>query len=285
MNVEAGRVAINDFTGPAPVETVRIDATIVGPVREALALLDRDPLNFISPFGIDPAQTSGNQTTKLVFKFPLRDAVSVDDIDFAAAARLENFSSPAGALDADITQGDFALTVDTKKLIAKGEGTLSGIPMKVTWTENFTDETALRTRYEVQTVLDDDGRKTLGLAAEPVLSGPVGVGLTYEIAIDGTEQGAATLNLTDATISLADFGWQKPAGQPGMATVEISGQDGVLREISKFAVTAAGLSAEGRATLRSGDEGPAVSELELARLVLGETDVSLRVVFRPERVR
>jgi hypothetical protein len=282
LKVETGQVAIKGLTGPAPVETAHIDATITGPVRETLALLDKDPLNFISPFGIDPAQTSGTQTTKMVFEFPLIDALAVDDVAVAASARLEDIIAPAGVLDANITQGNFDLTVDKKSLVAKGEGALSGIPVKLTWTENFTGETALRTRYAVQTVLDDSARETLGLGADPVLSGPVGVGFTYEIATDGGERGAASLNLTDATLSLLDFGWQKPAGQPGKATVEIAGRDGVLSEISKFAVTAPGLSAEGRATLAGGVEGLAVSELDLTRLVLGETDVSLRVTLRDD---
>ncbi|MFT5181883.1 MAG: hypothetical protein ACI8S3_001768, partial [Alphaproteobacteria bacterium] len=249
---------------------------------EALALLDKDPLNFISPFGIDPGQTSGTQTTRMVFAFPLINALAVDEVDVAASARLENIIAPAGVFDANITQGNFDLTVDKKRLVAKGGGALVGIPVKLTWTENFIGETGLRTRYEVQTVLDDSARETLGLGADPVLSGPVGVGFTYEIATDGGERGAASLNLTDATLSLLDFGWQKPAGQPGKATVEIGGRDGVLSEISKFAVTAPGLSAEGRATLASGGKGLAVSELDLTRLVLGETDVSLRVALRDD---
>ena len=279
LNVEAGRVAISDLTGPAPVETIRIEATIAGPVREALTLLDQDPLNFISPFGIDPVRTDGTQITNTVLEFPLLNALTVEQIDVAASARLENFSAPAVAFGSDITQGNFALTVDKKKLVAEGEGALAGIPLKLTWTENFTGETALRTRYEVQAVLDDGARDTLGLAAGPYLTGPVGVGLTYEIAVDGGAQGAANLNLANATLSLADVGWEKPAGPIGAARVEFAGRDGVLREISKFAVTAPGLSVNGRATLASGDNGLAVSELDLARLVLGETDVALRVAF------
>ncbi|MCZ6838038.1 MAG: DUF3971 domain-containing protein, partial [Alphaproteobacteria bacterium] len=122
LRVEAGKVAINGLTGPTPVEIARIDATIIGPVRAALALLNEDPLNFISSFGIDPAQTSGTQTTNVVFEFPLLDALTVDEVDVAASARLKDFSSPAGVFGADITQGDFTLNVNTRNLIAKGEG-------------------------------------------------------------------------------------------------------------------------------------------------------------------
>lgn len=284
LKVVTARVAINGLTGPAPVEIARIEATIAGPVREALALLDGDPLNFISPFGIDPAQIGGTQTTNAVLEFPLLDALTVDDVEVAASARLENFSAPAIAFGADLTKGDFALTVDKKRLVAKGGGALAGIPLKLTWTENFTDETALRTRYEVQAVLDDGGRKALGLSAEPYLTGPVGIGLTYEVAIDGGEQGAANLNLANATMQLADFGWQKPAGRIAAARVEFAGRDGVISEISKFTITAPGLSVDGRATLANGDDGLAVSELDLARLVLGETDVSLRIAFGDDGV-
>jgi hypothetical protein len=61
--------------------------------------------------------------------------------------------------------------------------------------------------------------------------------------------------------------------------VEFTGRDGTIGEISKFTVAAPGLSAEGQATLASSSDGLAVSELNLARLVLGETDISLRAAF------
>ena len=279
LKVEAGQVTLKDLGGTTSEDTARFELTIAGPTREALVLLDQDPLNFISALETDPAQTSGTQVTNAVFEFPLISALTFDQIDVAASARLENFASPEGIFGDDVTQGNFALTVNKKGLVAKGEAALGGILANLVWTENFTDETPLRTRYEVQTVLDDAARETLGLGAEPNLSGPIGVGLTYEIAIDGTEKGAAKLNLTDATMSLAEFGWQKPAGQPSSGTVEFTGRDGTIGEIPKFTVTAPGLSAEGQATLASSRDGLALSELNLARLVLGETDISLRAAF------
>jgi hypothetical protein len=279
LKVEAGQVTLKDLGGTAPEDSARIELTIAGPTPEALALLDQDPLNFISTFEIDPAQTGGDQVTNVVFKFPLVSALTTEQIDVAAAARLENFSSPAGFFGADVTQGRFDLTVNKQGLVANGEATIADIPVDLIWTENFTDQSALRTRYEVQTVLDDGARETFGLDAEPNLTGPVGVGLTYEIAIDGAEKGAANLNLTDATMSLTDFGWEKPAGQPSTGSVEFTGRNGTINEISKFSVSAPGLSAEGQATLANRGDGLAVSELSLARLVLGETDISLRAAL------
>ncbi len=284
LKVGGGTVAIRGLTGPAPIEVAHIDVTIAGPTGATLALLDEKPLNFISPFGIDPAQASGTQTTKVVFKFPLLDALSVDEVEVAASARLENLSSPAGVFGANITDGNFDLSVDTQRLIATGEGALAGIPVNLTWTENFTDATKLRTRYEVQAILDDAARQTFGLDAGALLQGPVGVGLTYEIATDGAILGAASLNLNDATMSLEDFGWQKAPGQPGTGSVEFSGQDGSLREISKFAVETSEFLAEGRATLTGGGDGLEVSELDFQRLVVGETNLSLRIAFGDDGV-
>lgn len=279
LTIQSGRVAIGGLTGDAPVEVADIDATISGPAREALALLDEDPLKFISPFGIDPARTDGTQTTRATFKFPLLDALSMDDVDVAASVQLEKFSAPAVVFGDDLTEGDLTLAVDKVRLIATGNAALAGIPLKLTWTENFTDKTALRTRYEVQTVLDDAGQEHFGLGIQPLLSGPVGVGLTYEIAVDGGEKGAALLNLMDATMSLTDFGWEKFAGEMGEATVEFSGRDGLLREISKISVATAGLTAEGTGKLTNGEDGLTLSELTFEHLAFGESDVFLRVGF------
>ena len=278
LKVEAARVAIKGLTGPTPVEIANIEATIVGPARDALVLLDEEPLKFISSLGIDPSQTGGTQSTDVVFEFPLLNALTVDEVDVAATTRLKNFSAPGIAFGAAITRGDIELSATTQKLVAKGKAALSGIPIDLTWTENFSDGAAIRTRYEVQTVLDDGARQTLGLG-DPLISGPVGVGLTYEIASDGAEQGAATLNLTDTVMSLADFGWQKAAGPQAAASLEFTGREGKLREITKFAVTAPALSAEGRLMFADNRDGLSVSQLDLARLVLGDSDVSLQVSF------
>lgn len=284
LAVEAGEVSIRGITGPAEVERVHIDLTIAGPARDALELLDQEPLKFISGFGIDPAKTSGVQRANVVFEFPLLDALAVEDVDAAASVRLENFASTAGVFGADLTQGDFDLAVTTDKMVAKGRGVLAGVPIDLTWTENFAASATLQTRYEVQAVLDEDARQTLGLTAQPVLRGPVGVGLTYEISADGAEKGAASLNLADATMSLTDFGWDKAPGVPGAATVEFSSRGGSPTEISRFTVAAPDLSAVGRAVLAKSGDGLAVSSIEFARLTLGETDVALRVAFGEDGV-
>lgn len=276
LTVDASRIAIEHLTDDGVPEVAKIELTVSGPAPDALALLDQEPLKFMSRFGIVPERTRGVQSTNAVLVFPLLDKLTVEQVDVAATARLDDFDAAAIAFGSDMTGGAFNLSVNKERLVAAGRATLAGTPLEVTWTELFADDSALRTRYEVQTVLDDGDRDRLGLGAAPMLSGPVGVGLTYEISSTGEERGAANLNLTDATLSLEDFGWRKPPGEAAAATVAIVGRGGVIGEISDFSVTAAGLSARGRATLEDRGEGLAVSQVELSRLLVGETDISLR---------
>ncbi len=74
LKAETGRVILKDLGGTVPQDTARIEFTVAGPVREALSLLDQDPLNYISAFDIDPAETDGTSVTNAVFEFPLISA-------------------------------------------------------------------------------------------------------------------------------------------------------------------------------------------------------------------
>lgn len=272
-----GRVVIDGLNGPARGETIKIDMTVAGPVRDTLEVLDSEPLGFISGFGIDPARTSGTQRTNAVFAFPLLEEITVDEIAVATSSRLIRFSAEDAAFGFPVTSGDLALNVNRDGLKAEGTAEIGGIPVGLTWNESFTEANNVRTQYEVRATLDAAAREQIGIAAAPYVTGPVGLGLTYSLGWDDVGAGAADIDLSPAALSLEPFGWTKAPENPGRAFLRFVVPDENSFSISEFQVAADDLDAAGAVNFLTNDGGFDLQNLRLERLKFGENDVVVNV--------
>ncbi len=280
---ESGRVEILGLDGPPRGESIKIEVTISGPVRDAFQILDSEPLGFISGFGLDPARTSGSHRTNAVFAFPLLDDVLIDQIAVATASRMVEFGAEDAVFGLPVREGDLALNVNRDGMEVSGTAAIGSVSVGLTWSERFEEDDAVRTRYKVRTNLDDDARVELGLDGIPFVSGPAGLGLTYAIGWDGAAVGAAEIDLTDVTVDLDPFGWTKMPGEEGRAFVRFLVQDEVLTSMPELSVRAGDLEIDGAGLFRSGDDGPELQRLTLERLVFGETDAFVNIEL-PEGV-
>ncbi len=274
---EKGSVVIAGLSGPPRGETIKIEATVAGPVRDALEILDGEPLGFISDFGIDPATTSGTQRTNAVFAFPLLDEIKVDEIAVATTSRLTSFSAAEAAFGLPVSEGDLTLMVNREGLEASGTAKIDGIPLDLTWLERFNDDGEVRTRYEVRATLDEAARARLDVATAPYLEGPIGLGLTFSVGWDGVSAGAAEIDLTESALSLEPFDWRKPAGIEGRAFVRFHASDDSFLTVPEIMIEAADLRASGAATFRLGEDTFALQQLRFSDLRFGETAVALAV--------
>jgi hypothetical protein len=280
---ESGRVEILGLDGPPRGESIKIEVTISGPVRDAFEILDSEPLEFISGFGLDPARTSGSHRTNAVFAFPLLDDVLIDQVAVATASRMVEFGADDAVFGLPVSEGDLTLNVNRDGMEASGTAKIGSVPIGLTWSERFEEGDAVRTRYKVRTNLDEDARLVFGLDGIPFVSGPAGLGLTYAIGWDGAAVGAAEIDLTDTTVDLDPFGWTKMPGEEGRAFVRFLVQDEVLTSMPELSVRAGDLEIDGAGLFRSGADGPELQRLTLERLVFGETDAFVNIEL-PEGV-
>ena len=280
---ESGRVEILGLGGPPRGESIKIEVTISGPVRDAFEILDSEPLEFISGFGLDPARTSGSHRTNAVFAFPLLDDVLIDQIAVATASRMVEFGAEDAVFGLPVSEGDLTLNVNRDGMEVSGTAAIGSVPIGLTWSESFEEDDAVRTRYKVRTNLDDDARIELGLDGIPFVSGSAGLGLTYAIGWDGAAVGAAEIDLIDTSVDLDPFGWTKQPGEEGRAFVRFLVQDEVLTSMPELSVRAGDLEIDGAGLFRSGPDGPELQRLTLERLVFGETDAFVNIEL-PEGV-
>lgn len=269
---ESGQVVIDGLSGPVEVETLKINTTVAGPIRDALEVLDSEPLGFISDFGIDPARTGGSQRTNAVFALPLLQKITVEEISVATSSSLTGFSAAEAAFGFPVSNGELELKVNREGLEAQGTAEIGAIPVGLTWVERFNDEGELRTQYKVRTTLDQAARDQLEIDTAPYITGPIGIGLTYSEAWDGNSAGAAEIDFLESRLSLDPFAWTKEAGVPGRAFVRfLSNADGIL-SVPEIEVQAADLDVAARAVFVTSEDDFALRQMQFSRLKFAGND-------------
>ncbi|MEQ8287191.1 AsmA-like C-terminal domain-containing protein [Thalassospira sp.] len=259
-----------------PVPAADIEVVAHGSARKALELIEAEPLGFATRLGIDPAQISGEQATRVRLYFPLLRAVRFEDVEVAAASRIENASITNAFRDLDVTDGTFELQVNTKGLDLNGVAAIGNGKTKINWVENFETNAAIRSHYTLSGDLDLGVLPTVELDASPYLTGMAKGKVDIKVKSDQVEL-VGDVDLKAVTIALPFDGvdYQKEPGPDAKATFDLAVQYDGGGTLKSFAAIAPELAAEGRGTWR-GDNPMAdkwVFEIDTATF-RDNTDVS-----------
>lgn len=256
--IESGTVNLVDLGTPA--EAAEVSLVITGAVPDVLGLLDRPRLALISKLGIDPAATGGKSSSRMNIRVPMRDSVRLDDLDIAVEATLADAYLPPrqeeGLLGAvALSNGRLALTVDKQGMDVRGDAALDGVPLTVSWREDFGEDPLYLRDYEVAGRLDDAQRESLGLAMAG-LTGLMDVQARYRERPDGSGEGTLSVNARDLALDLPALAWRKVAGVPASGRFEVRFPKDGTPQVSAFYIAAAELLASGSASLKPEDLTP-----------------------------
>lgn len=281
------------------VEWLTVDLPVAGKLRDVLETIDAKPLGYARDIGIDPAKVAGRVETRLHFKLPLLDALTLAQVDYTVDATLAGVGIAGAALDQDISGGDFTLAIDKSGARLHGAARFADIPLRLDSELLFHMKEGPRARYHVTASLDDAARRRLGFeVALARLAGPVAIDATYtEFAsgrdvpgrdvpsrdapardIPGRGEVDLRLDLREAAVDLPEAGWKKPPGSAAEARVLLNrGRDRFAR-IRRVDAQAPGLQAvlSGRFTA----DGNALERIDIHRLKLGDSDLSGTVARR-----
>jgi uncharacterized protein YhdP len=253
-------------------ELMKIDVPVVGPLSDALQLLDHRRLKLVSKLGLDPATFSGAAAARLRFDFPLLKDLSFDHIKLAALANLEQVEAEDLVLDQDVTEGSLKLALDLDGMQLTGPVVFAGIPMTIAWTESFEDKKAEQTRVDISAQrVDARGRAALGLPLEGYLSGPIGLDAVVRRNRKKISTVTATLDLRESQLDVPELVWSKPAGTAGKANVTLI-LDGE-RPVSLSALDIEAGTLRARGTADFDDKGQALARLNLRSLTVDDTDL------------
>lgn len=273
LKVQEGKVVLEGLS--AADQFADISLKIAGPVSDALRLIDSKPLGWAQTLGVQPTKVKGDAVTQLDMRFPLLANLKLDQLKVHAQAQTKGVAIPGVALGLDLTDGTLALDVDPKGMDVTGKAVLGGMASDIKWHENFSKAAPFRSRYQVQTVLDDTGRAKVGLDVAPFqapfITGPVPVDLTAILSDGGRGDITIKADLTQASMQLPGLNWLKAPGVAGQATAAIRLAAGRLGEVPSFNVTSVkdGLDVQGQVAFENGQP----RRVSFARAKWGKTDL------------
>lgn len=192
----------------------KIEFTTTGATATILALLDHEPLGFISDYGTDPASVGGYGEVEATIALPLTKTVEMEDLDIRARAVARDVFVPGIFNDVSLDGGSLVVDVTQDGLDAKGDVTLNGVAQHVRWKEDFSPGGGPSSEFELTGVSDDAGRRALGLDVSSIVNGDVYSEVTVIGSGDRLRNGTVRVNLTDAVLKQEVIGWSKPAGSP-----------------------------------------------------------------------
>ena len=248
-----------------------------GTAREAMALLDRKPLEFARAVRIRPSEVRGMVAVRARFGLDLSRSLSPKDIDFAAAANLVDAEISSAFQGAGLRGGEIKLRLDRNGLEADGNVMVKGVPFALSWREDFRPAAKFATYYALSGRLDAKARERFSVAADRYLQGPVDLQIQVMGSHNRIEQTVLAIDLADTEVTIPEFKWSKSAGTAGRVRASMThGRDGGLM-IDAFQIETADLRASGEAEL---DAEHRLRRLDFADLSFGKT--SLSAAIRPQ---
>ena len=251
-----------------------IETVVDGPATALLAVLDNEPLGYPTKFGIPPKQVSGRAATRAKFQFPLGSRLALDRVRFSAAANLNDITVEGIFGKASMTDGRLQLLVNNGGLEALGNVTMFGVPLDMTWTDDFkASEGAQSSKYVFTGILEERNREELFPLIADYIAGPVPLDIELVNSGPGQADGHGTFNLRDAVIDAPMLSWAKARDVPGTVTFAFTASEKGL-DVKSFDVRGGGLTANGH-LLYTGQDLP--GEFNIERISVGKTDIAAHV--------
>jgi hypothetical protein len=262
-------------------EAAAIEIAVVGPVRDALTVIDTKPFEYAKEIGIDPARSAGTADARLAFRFPLVRDLTFEQIELSVRAQLAEVAIQNMLFKSDLAGGTFDLDLDRSGLRLKGGATLGGIPTAASVAHVFKPKDGVKTRAAVWAAINREGRRRLGLDFLPdMLDGTAGVDLLYSSLANKRADLSVTLDLKDARVTAALLGYEKPPGILGAAKLDIDLRDDRVVRIRDAVLKSAGLDV--RATVAFAETTQDLQRIEFKRLTAGDTDLNATATKQPD---
>lgn len=251
-----------------------------GPAAAMLALVDEEPLGYISMFGLNPADIEGAGSMDFEMKRPMRVDVPMEDYVFAGAGEFEGVGMNHELLAAK--NGRAALRFDSDGLEIEGRAEIAGLPADFRFSHTFfTEEGEEPSHLTLSADVTGGDLNRFGAPVRRFLEGPMGATLeAFGRGLD-IRRAEIGLDLDRAALALPTLNFLKPKGEKGgVEAVWERESDGGWR--TSFALS--GEAMQGSGALRLGQDG-VLQAFDLRDVTLGASrQVSVNVFRTPEGV-
>ena len=225
----------------------RYAGIVEGQTRDILALIDEEPLEFVTSYGIDPAGVGGVGTIRFDIRRAMLSEVEPEDIPFEISGEFTELTQQIPDTNFALTEGIVSIEANQDLLTAEGDARFADTSVHIVWQEDLTagDDVA-STTIEVSSQLGARALDAFGIPARRFLDGHVFIearAISNGLDIISVDVDADLIN---ATLEAPGGVWVKEAGTPGMAGFTLSTNDAGNYVLEEFVAEAEGLAIQAR---------------------------------------
>jgi hypothetical protein len=257
-----------------------IEASARGSIRTALEVLGHEKLTLAQRIGLVPNTVTGLADTRVHFSFPLSHSLTLNQVDFAASATMEDVGIPGMVFNHALSEGVLTLDLTHEGMRVSGTGLLAGASANITLDEVFAKKSRIRRRKHLTGTFDDTTITNLGLPTFVSLEGPIMVDIEMVNLADGNTEVSALLDLRDTGMAIPALKWSKPAGAAGRVRFLLDMQADQVRSLHSASLLAANLGIDLSADFQP--DTSALKRVRINQLVLGESTMTGVINARPE---
>lgn len=276
--LDGSRFEITSFEPEYPPGEILVRTD--GDLRALLALLDQEPLALTRKLDLDAELIKGRAKGVTRLKLPLKKDLPAEEVDVVAEGALKEFELPLSKLDGRRVQAQRAeINVNGERLSLRGDAVLEGYEkfvLDAEWTETFSPAPGEpRSVVVAETPLDAETLIALGAPSTFELAGGARLKMRIAAAQGEDPRFTAGLSFKDLAVLLPGIGWSKSRGEAGVLDAELSFDEQGAVALSRLALEAEGLSAEGEGRL---DATGALRSLSIHKLKTDSgTELSVQV--------
>lgn len=248
-------VTVPDITAkPTPMEVrLKVESTIPG----ALSLLNQPPLELMRKAGKEIDLAEGRARAVALLKFPLEKHLKVDAVDFDVSATLSDVVSDKVIPGRTLRAESLDLRATRELLTISGPGTLDGAPFTATWSQPLEPKDA-PSRVVGTAAMGPEVLRTFGIdLPEGMVGGAGQAAFTVDLAKGEAPRLHLSSDLAGLVMKIPEIGWSLPAGTKG--DLQIDARLSEPPQVERLALTAPGLSAEGRVAVKADNSLDAVT--------------------------
>ena len=257
-------------TGTAGQFGVHID----GAMPDVMTLIDMDPLNYPTKFGIDPRTTGGRASADLMFTVPMLADLPVDDVGISVKAAVSDFAVTLGG-KTRLTDGTVTFDIDNSHLHQVGTVNLADARLNVDWTEDFRTQDPVTTRLTVKGAMTEGARMALNIGLMRFFRGTVPVSADITGHRGSLMHADVAVDFTPATLSVPIVNLEKLPGQPAAGRIGVNFAPGNVVQDETIRISGPVLNLNGTADF---DHNGDLRQLDLPSVKMGSlNDLSFQL--------
>ncbi|GJL94225.1 MAG: membrane protein [Hyphococcus sp.] len=237
-----------EFTAFVPKwEPTYIRFSTAGPSEPMLRIINEKPLSLLSKINLDPGQFIGDATAKIEIMRPNKRDVPAQDYRYSGTATFENMLMSGIAGDLELNDAKGTVDLKPRSLTVSADASFAEENIDILWRQNFFKEDG-PSRFDISGVIDAATADLFGVSTRQYLRGPVALEVKAVGDVGAFSSVDIEADFSAASATFDALGWQKPAGEEGLAKIEIEQNEASLN-IKSLAVTGEGIAVKGSALI------------------------------------